>query len=76
MSRAQQKLLFMLKHFLKDQISLDAMKNVRGGSICSDCIALNGPACQAAGHQPGTGGYDTCVITLRTECENQSYCQQ
>lgn len=66
----------MLEKFRSSEISFEAMKTLRGGSICSDCIASNGPACQAAGHQPGSGGYDTCKITLRTACENQSYCQQ
>lgn len=64
----------MFEKFKKNQISLSEMKFVKGGSVCSNCIASNGPACTAAGL---TGGaWDTCVITLRTECENQSYCQQ
>jgi hypothetical protein len=66
----------MLEKFKKNQISFDAMKSVKGGSVCSNCIASNGPACNAAGHATGSGGYDTCVITLRTACENQSFCQQ
>lgn len=51
------------------------MKLVRGGvmSTCQKCIASNGPACTASGLSGGA--WDTCVITLRTECENQSYCQ-
>jgi len=66
----------MLEKFKNHQISFESMKFVKGGSICSQCIASNGPACEAAGHQQNTGGYDTCKITLQTECENQSYCQQ
>lgn len=60
----------MLENFRKQQLSLEKMKLVRGGDACSNCIASNGPACNAAGHATGSGGYDTCVITLRTECEN------
>lgn len=65
----------MLEKFRNNLISLDTMKLVRGGvmSTCQKCIASNGPACTASGLSGGA--WDTCVITLRTECENQSYCQ-
>ena len=67
-----------LAKFSNRALSKGEMSKVHGGqldacSVCSACIASNGPACTAAGN---TGGaWDTCVITLRTECENQSYCQ-
>jgi hypothetical protein len=60
----------MFEKFKKNQISFNQMKMIEGGSIRSKCIASNAGACRAAGHAVGSGGYDTCVITLRTECEN------
>lgn len=64
----------MLEKLRKYQISIETMKFVTGGSVCSNCIASNRPACTAAGLSGGA--LDTCVITLRTECENQSFCQK
>ncbi len=64
----------MLQKFEKNRLSFEMMKSVKGGTCgtCNNCIASNGPACTAAGNSGGS--WDTCVVTLRTECENQSYC--